>query len=176
MASSHPQYARVEGTSFQNGCSGDAQCYVGGCSNEVCSAEQGVSSTCEAPVDGWPSAGSTCGCVKGQCVWYKAGGKGGGKGAGGKPDGGAGGGKTGGGKGDGGKGGPAAGAAQGESCAGDVRCARGLTCIKYYGIAGPRGPEMASCERRCGAKGACPSGQSCVTIADGPGEVCRPNQ
>jgi eight-cysteine-cluster-containing protein len=170
VASSHPQYARVEGTSFQNGCSADAQCHTGGCSNEVCSAEQGVSSTCEAPVDGWPSAGSTCGCVKGQCVWYKSGkggkggaGKGAGKADGGKPDG-------------AGKGSPAAGGVgQGESCAGDVPCAKGLTCVKYYGIAGPRGPEFASCERRCSGKGGCPSGQSCVAIADGPGEVCRPN-
>lgn len=57
-------------------------------------------------------------------------------------------------------------------------CAKGLTCISYYGIAGPSGPKFSSCEIRClhkGAAGTCPDGQRCVTIADGPGQVCRPN-
>jgi hypothetical protein len=65
---------------------------------------------------------------------------------------------------------------QGEPCDAEGKCAHGLTCVKYYGVAGPRGPEMTSCEIRCkGTKGHCPKAQSCVTIADGPGAVCRPN-
>jgi eight-cysteine-cluster-containing protein len=76
VESSHGQYQRVEGTSFQNACTSDDQCAVGGCSQEICSAEQGVSSTCEAPADGWPSTGASCGCVKGQCIWYRAAGTG----------------------------------------------------------------------------------------------------
>jgi hypothetical protein len=156
VAADHPQYQRVEGTSFQNGCSADDQCFVGGCSNEVCSAEQGVSSTCEAPADGWPTSGATCGCVKGQCVWYKAGG-----GSGSAPP------QSGG----GGSGGVAA--AQGQECPAG-KCAKGLTCVKYYGVAGTSGPQFTSCEIPC--SGGCPSGQSCTMIADGPGQVCRPAQ
>ncbi len=60
----------------------------------------------------------------------------------------------------------------GEACAGTT-CAAGLECVKYYGIAGARGPEFHSCEKRCDAKSACPDGRSCTTIADGPGQVCR---
>jgi outer membrane biosynthesis protein TonB len=62
---------------------------------------------------------------------------------------------------------------QGEPCKAG-QCAKGLSCVEYYGIAGPRGPAMTSCEIRCrGGKG-CPPGQHCATIADGPGQVCRP--
>ena len=67
------------------------------------------------------------------------------------------------------------GPAQGQPCGDGGRCAKGLTCVEYYGIAGPRGPRMGSCEIRCpGGKG-CPAGQICTTISDGPGQVCRPN-
>lgn len=52
-------------------------------------------------------------------------------------------------------------------------CAEGLECIEYYGIAGTSGPKFTSCEMRC-KSGACPDGQQCVTISDGPGQVCRP--
>jgi hypothetical protein len=65
------------------------------------------------------------------------------------------------------------GSAIGQDCgAGDV-CANGLECVKYYGIAGARGPQFKTCEVKCDKKKACPSGTSCVTIADGPGQVCR---
>lgn len=64
--------------------------------------------------------------------------------------------------------------AQMEPCP-DQRCAPGLSCLEYFGIAGPRGPKFTSCEIRCGGGGACPSGQKCVTVADGPGVVCRPD-
>jgi hypothetical protein len=54
-------------------------------------------------------------------------------------------------------------------------CAKGLTCMTYYGIAGPLGPKFSSCEIPCMGKTLdCPKGQQCVTIADGPGQVCRP--
>jgi hypothetical protein len=159
VPSSHPQYERVEGTSFQNGCSGDGQCFVGGCSSEVCSAEEGVSSTCEAPAAGWPTTGATCGCVRGQCIWYKAG-------TGPGPD-------SSSGSNSGSGSGAASAAAQGKPCSAGGTCASGLTCVKYHGVAGTRGPEMTSCEIRCPGGGGCPAGQICLTIADGPGEVCR---
>lgn len=54
------------------------------------------------------------------------------------------------------------------------QCAAGLTCVEYYGIAGPRGPKFTSCEIPCKGGGACPKGQTCHTVADGPGQVCRP--
>jgi len=63
---------------------------------------------------------------------------------------------------------------QGESCL-DVGCKRSLTCVKYYGIGGPSVPELSSCEIPCRSDdSSCPAGQSCITIADGPGRVCRP--
>jgi hypothetical protein len=63
---------------------------------------------------------------------------------------------------------------QGQTCAPNDRCGAGLTCIKYYGVAGAAGPKLSSCEIPCGTgKPVCPTGQSCRTIADGPGQVCR---
>lgn len=54
-------------------------------------------------------------------------------------------------------------------------CVEPTECVRYYGIAGPRGPQFSSCELRCaGPAKACPTGARCVTVADGPGEVCRP--
>lgn len=156
IPSNHPLLARVEGISFQNACQQDSQCFVGGCSSEICTAEQGVSGTCEAPADGWPTTGSACGCVQGQCVWYGAAsgsGAGSGSGSGSSP----------------------VAPGQGEKCGANDACASGLSCLTYYGIAGPRGPEFKSCEIPCAAKGStCPAGQKCITIADGPGQVCRP--
>jgi hypothetical protein len=63
-------------------------------------------------------------------------------------------------------------ARQGESC--DLQpCADGYACVAYYGIAGPRGSEIKSCEIQCTMTADCPGGQRCLTIADGPGQVCR---
>lgn len=66
---------------------------------------------------------------------------------------------------------------QGQPCP-EGSCADGFTCVEYYGIAGARGPKFNSCEIPCGGKGTegCPQGQACITIADGPGQVCRPKQ
>ena len=60
----------------------------------------------------------------------------------------------------------------GEPCAAGDVCGEG-SCVKYYGIAGPRGPEFKSCELRCDAQSRCDGGRQCVTVADGPGQVCR---
>ncbi|HXU68693.1 MAG TPA: hypothetical protein VN947_05165 [Polyangia bacterium] len=63
---------------------------------------------------------------------------------------------------------------QGEPCDSHGKCAHGLTCVRYYGVAGARGPQMSSCEIKCDdGKARCPKGQACKTIADGPGQVCR---
>jgi hypothetical protein len=65
---------------------------------------------------------------------------------------------------------------QGEPCDANGKCSQRLTCVRYYGVAGARGPQFTSCEIKCGEgiKGRCPKGQACITIADGPGQVCRP--
>lgn len=50
-------------------------------------------------------------------------------------------------------------------------------CISYFGIAGPSGPTFYACEIPCEpglTNGGCPEDMRCVTIADGPGDVCRP--
>jgi len=69
-----------------------------------------------------------------------------------------------------------AGPGRGEPCGADDACAPGLGCVRYYGIAGPRGPEFRSCESRCSPTGGCPDGTTCITIADGPGQVCRKSE
>src|SRR4051812_24355525 len=61
----------------------------------------------------------------------------------------------------------------GETCGANDACAPGLTCEKYQGVAGARGPQFKTCELRCGATTQCPDGKHCNTIADGPGRVCR---
>lgn len=61
----------------------------------------------------------------------------------------------------------------GEKCGEGDACAAPATCVKYYGIAGARGPEFKTCEVRCDDDSACPTGRKCTTIADGPGRVCR---
>lgn len=61
----------------------------------------------------------------------------------------------------------------GEACGPDDRCAAGLTCLAYYGFAGPRGPQFKTCEIRCKDSATCPKGTVCVTVSDGPGQVCR---
>lgn len=64
---------------------------------------------------------------------------------------------------------------QAEDCSGEgVACAAGLTCVSYFGIAGANGPLFQTCEIPCESSASCPSGQQCIGIADGPGQVCRP--
>ena len=42
-------------------------------------------------------------------------------------------------------------------------------------IAGPAGPVFRECAIPCGhGERRCPEGMKCITIADGPGPVCRP--
>lgn len=64
---------------------------------------------------------------------------------------------------------------QGGDCS-DSRavCAAGFTCVSYYGIGGPSGPLFQTCEVPCTTDDDCPPEQTCVRIADGPGDVCQP--
>jgi eight-cysteine-cluster-containing protein len=141
VPTNNPLYARLEQPTLKNACKTDVDCKVGGCSDEMCTAEEGVTGPCDV-IDKSVIAGATCGCVVGQCNWYRASAS---------------------------EGGP-----QGTPCP-DGKCARGLTCVTYLGIAGARGPKFTSCEIPCKGGDKCPAGQICVTIADGPGQVCRPN-
>ncbi len=59
-----PLYDRFEGTGFDNACSGDGECVVGGCGGEVCAAES-VATTCEL-LDHEPSG--ECVCVQDTCI------------------------------------------------------------------------------------------------------------
>ncbi len=66
--------------------------------------------------------------------------------------------------------------ALGQPCGAGDACPSGATCKTYYGFAGPSGPAFKSCEVPCGAAASgavCPAGTACVTVADGPGAVCR---
>ena len=50
-------------------CDNNGDCFVGGCSGEVCSSEKNVISTCEFS-DSFPSVRDwQCGCVSGICGW-----------------------------------------------------------------------------------------------------------
>jgi eight-cysteine-cluster-containing protein len=156
----HPLYGRFESSAKPGECKADTDCHVGGCSSEVCSAQEGVVTTCEVlPVRLPP--GSACGCVDDTCRWWHP------EGAAlidetvstERPQ-------------------PKTGEAPDSrlvTCDGKT-CKPGQECISYYGIAGPQGPRFQSCEWRCvrgKANSGCPAGTSCVNIADGPGLVCR---
>jgi hypothetical protein len=60
-----------------------------------------------------------------------------------------------------------------DKCGTNDACEAPATCVKYYGIAGPRGPEFKTCEIKCDKPTKCPTGTSCGIVADGPGKVCR---
>lgn len=64
------------------------------------------------------------------------------------------------------------GAKLGEPCGPGDACGEG-SCVTYYGIAGARGPAFKSCELRCDPQRHCEGGRRCITVADGPGQVCR---
>ncbi|OQK17390.1 hypothetical protein AU255_05785 [Methyloprofundus sedimenti] len=57
----------------------------------------------------------------------------------------------------------------GEDCSKEQQCAEGYSCISYFGIAGN---ELKSCEISC-ENTHCPIGQSCISIADGPQNICQ---
>lgn len=143
----HALHDRFEGTGFDNACSTDADCHTGGCSSEVCSAATDVVTTCDVPLVSLPQ-GTACGCVTGQCIWWNADGI-----------------TL-----------PPVEEPTPTSCA-TVLCQSPQVCLEYYGIAGASGPKFVSCEIPCGGvkKTACPEDMRCVTIADGPGDVCRPS-
>ena len=151
VPATHPLFDRFEGVGFRNDCNADTQCRTGGCGGEVCSAEADVVTTCEVLPVALPE-GTACGCVESQCQWWN----------------------------DEGNQLPLPQEPEPEpepeaSCA-TVLCQPPTVCLEYYGIAGPRGPKFVSCEIPCdptAKKSACPEGMSCVTIADGPGSVCR---
>lgn len=159
VAKDHPHHARFEGSAFANVCKVDSSCKTGGCSHEVCTAEEGVITTCEV-LDAQLPPDAGCGCVEGECVWWSptaatlAASPGGTSTD--KPT-------------------PNSGDAPGgvTTTCGTKTCKPGQECIGYYGIAGPKGPKFESCEWRCGKDGSCPKGTTCVTVADGPGRVCR---
>jgi eight-cysteine-cluster-containing protein len=170
----HQFYARFEGSAFANDCKEDTACKTGGCSSEACTAEEGVITDCEM-INAQLPPDASCGCVESECVWWSpsgatlAGGGGGAVPDGTKPDG------T---KPDGAsteK--PTPNSGEGPSgstvACGTKTCKPGQECIEYYGIAGPKGPKFESCEWRCAKDGSCPKGTKCVTVADGPGRVCR---
>jgi eight-cysteine-cluster-containing protein len=148
----HPLHDRFEGAGSPNDCKADADCHTAGCGSEVCSADAGVVTTCEVLPVSLP-AGTACGCVSDQCQWWNA------EGATLPPV------------------EPQQPPEEPSASCDTVRCEAPKQCIEYYGIAGPSGPKFVSCEIPCkpGAKtkNSCPAGTTCVTIADGPGSVCR---
>ena len=161
VAAEHPLYARMEGEGLNNNCTADTECFRGGCGAEICSADASANSTCDV-IDASIPASAGCGCVSGHCIWYTTDGAT-------LPMGQAG---------DSGDEPPKDKDKDKDKepasvTCGEKTCAAGETCIEYYGIAGPNGPRFQSCGIPCGPKRRCPEGKSCVTIADGPGDVCQ---
>jgi hypothetical protein len=63
---------------------------------------------------------------------------------------------------------------QGQPCP-PSGCPEPLQCVTYCGKAGCDNGMFTSCEIPCDPQmPMCPDGQICVTIADGPGDVCMP--
>ena len=61
------------GTSIKAQCQNDADCTSSGCSGQVCGkVGEGVDTTCEyTDCYNKTKYGVACGCVNGQCQWYK---------------------------------------------------------------------------------------------------------
>ena len=134
----------MEGDGFPNACNADADCFAAGCSSEVCSAEHGVVTTCEAfRIEGWPED-AACGCVASQCRWYS-------------PSGAT---------------LPAAPATcDGKPCEPPRQC---IEYYGIAGASGPTFYSCEiRCKPGAQGNGGCPEGTTCTTIADGPGSVCR---
>lgn len=147
-------FAAFEAPDLPNDCAADADCHASGCGRQVCSAEAEVMTTCQMLPVALPED-ATCGCLAGSCTWYSP------SGATMRPS-------------DAGvEEEPAAPELASTSCA-TLLCSPPTRCIEYYGIAGPNGPKFASCEIPC-EEGTmrCPEGLRCITVADGPGQVCR---
>ena len=70
LQGSEPLFHRYEGSGFQNGCQGDEDCIVSGCSREVCAAES-VMTTCGAIPTPRDLGCSACRCVQGECRWTR---------------------------------------------------------------------------------------------------------
>jgi hypothetical protein len=165
----HVLYNRFEGISNQNSCTFDTGCFRGGCSQEVCSAEKGVNTTCDTLAVQIPASAS-CGCIQDQCLWFTTDGttlpqvK--------DTDGKTGGTNTGG-TNNGGTDPVPPPSTDGPTC-GNKTCDSGEKCIEYFGVAGPAGPKFHECGIPCHPqKHSCPQGMTCTIIADGPGPVCR---
>ncbi|MCA9695139.1 MAG: hypothetical protein KC636_36505, partial [Myxococcales bacterium] len=144
----HPLYRRLEGPDASDACAADSQCSRAGCRRDLCTAQRELMTTCEVieKPAGWP-ADAACGCVEGRCRWWSTAPL-----PSGQP------------------------APEDSTQCGDRRCAPPERCVAYYGIAGPSGPELRECVIPCSrgaANHGCPTGTKCVTIADGPGDVCR---
>jgi len=60
-------YSRYESEDKAGECSGDLGCYVGGCSSEVCSAQEGINTTCDV-VETIPAV---CKCIRSTCLWVE---------------------------------------------------------------------------------------------------------
>jgi eight-cysteine-cluster-containing protein len=154
---SHALYGRLEVPDMPNACESDANCHVGGCGGETCSAEPEVITTCELLPVRFPE-GSQCGCVEGQCRWWHP------EGAAliemgastRRPE-------------------PTSGEAPADALAacGAQRCKPGQECVTHHA---DRGPQHHSCEWRCRPdqpNDGCPEGTRCEPLGDGPERVCR---
>ena len=64
-----PHHDLFEGVGLKNACTQDSDCHVGGCSAEICSAEEGAVSPCIVQSD--QPRGASCGCVSSSCIWYR---------------------------------------------------------------------------------------------------------
>lgn len=59
----------TKNVSLQPECSSDSDCFIGGCSGQLCTAKEGVMSTCEYRAEYGCVKLTSCGCVDRQCGW-----------------------------------------------------------------------------------------------------------
>ena len=64
-----PHHDLFEGVGLKNACTRDADCFVAGCSSEICSAEKEAVSPCIVQSD--QPRDARCGCVNSVCIWYR---------------------------------------------------------------------------------------------------------
>src|SRR5262245_18410810 len=64
-----PDYATFEGMGFKYACVSDDVRHPSNCGNQMCSAEIVLGDVCR--IDAEPPPGASCGCVRGECVWWR---------------------------------------------------------------------------------------------------------
>ncbi len=70
MTNVRPEYYSGNSRFSQGDCQSDTECFIIGCSLEMCSSDKNLMTTCEIGGNFPDKAKYACGCVKDKCGWY----------------------------------------------------------------------------------------------------------